>query len=489
MASDNISQHDYYNNNVEPNATVNPNKKGPLWNANNNKQISCCIDNSINKNVWKRLNPDLNDFDKTIKDIEEDISKPEFGKLPVNGYKSQIVARYFCIDGDDGNYSAISMGNAGFMLRPHWYYESAGGDEYGMVALRLRDIGYMGTICRYVSGTTFNDVPSSVTMVNGETLELECTDDWSWVYKVKGLENGARLPIWPMVPNFAVTKIKFYHIPYDERAAPYLGTKHGSYKDLLYSIPFPYDRYDKCTVYEYNVPASSIVGWKQVSVEEYNKHWDMRKYVDPKANKYYVPITNGAQPYNFTDMGVGMQIWVGNGYHRTFADVYYEGEFVSVKLFNANNIKDYAVSLFYMYTGQTNYKGNRIGGRFLNRDYSSDVIMLNRMKGRTYYNIYGFCLYTIQSFRDTYNRYPDLIIGSSDYNWCANYLQSKIYNLHETHINLNMENTQISWGDMYVYINTSDGRYGIHTATRGQYIVDAKIAQPTVVNDGKNYKV
>lgn len=133
-----------------------------------------------------------------------------------------------------------------------------------------------------------------------------------------------------------------------------------------------------------------------------------------------------------------------------------------------------------MYSGQTNYKGNRVGGRFLNRDYPSDVIMLNRMKGRTYYNIYGFCLYTIQSFRDTYNRYPDLITGSSDYNWCYNYLTSKLNNLHETHINLNMENTQISWGDMYVYIN-DDGRYGVYTTHRGQYSIGAKIAQPGTI--------
>lgn len=330
MATDNINQHDYYNHNVEPNATVNPNKKGPLWNANNSKQINCCVDNSTNKNVWKRLNPDINDFDKRLDDIEKEIDKPEY-KLPVNGYKSQIVARYFCIDGDDGNYSAISLGNAGFMLRPHYYRTNQGGDEYGMVALRVRDIGYMGTITRVSRYTTFNDVPSSITMANGETIELECRDSFSWIYYVKGLENGARLPIWPMVPNFVVTKIKFYHIPYDERAAPYLGTRHSSYKDLLYSIPFPYDRYDQCSVSEYNVSVGSVVGWRPVSEEEYNRHWDTRKHIEIIQNQHFVPIANGPNPYNYADLGVGMQIRTGNGYHRTFADLYYEGEFVSPK--------------------------------------------------------------------------------------------------------------------------------------------------------------
>lgn len=472
MASDSINHYDYYNHNVEPNATVNPNKKGPLWNANNNKQINCCVDNSINKNVWKRLNPDIADFDKRLDDIEKDINKPEY-KLPVNGYKSQIVARYFCIDGDDGNYSGISLGNAGFMLRPHYYRESAGGDEYGMVALRVRDIGYMGTVCRYVRNTTFNDVPSSVTMINGETIELECKDTFSWIYNVKGLEDGARLPIWPMVPNFAVNKIKFYHIPYDERAAPYLGTRHGSYKDLLYSIPFPYDRYDQCTVTEYNVPTGTIVGWRTVSVSEFNKHWDMRKYVDPNSNTYYVPIVDGSKPYNYTDMGVGMQIWVGNGYHRTFADLYYEGEFISPKKMNDKSNKEYAVSLFYAYTGHTKYKAN---------NSNRDIIRMPYGPNRTLYNIYGFCLYTIQEFYDTNNRYPNLMEGTPDYIWCLDYLKSKVHNLHNDGSGLR--------GDLYAYIN-DDGKYGItsgHVGRGDSIFVMRTISQP---NDtySHNYRI
>lgn len=77
---------------------------------------------------------------------------------------------------------------------------------------------------------------------------------------------------------------------------------------------------------------------------------------------------------------------------------------------------------------------------------------------RSYYNVYGFCLYTIQSFRDTYNRYPDLITGSSDYNWCYNYLIGRLYNIRPS------SNGII--GDLYVYINTNNGRYGYITGSK-----------------------
>ena len=122
-----------------------------------------------------------------------------------------------------------------------------------------------------------------------------------------------------------------------------------------------------------------------------------------------------------------------------------------------------------MYSGQTNYKGNSSS----TLQDTRECIRFNNGY-RTFYNVYGFCLYTIQSFRDTYNRFPDLIVGSSDYNWCANYLQSKIYNFRRYGNSL--------YGDLFIYKNKDDGQYTIHTGSNAAsdsiFFID-KIRQPS----------
>lgn len=108
-----------------------------------------------------------------------------------------------------------------------------------------------------------------------------------------------------------------------------------------------------------------------------------------------------------------------------------------------------------MYSGQTNYKGN---GNATLQD-TRECIKFNDGY-RTFYNVYGFCLYTIQSFRDTYNRFPDLIIGSSDYNWCYENLRNNLFYIR------NIGNRYLS-GYMFAYKSTADGRYDIHTGATG----------------------
>jgi hypothetical protein len=131
---------------------------------------------------------------------------------------------------------------------------------------------------------------------------------------------------------------------------------------------------------------------------------------------------------------------------------------------NDKSNKEYAVSLFYAYTGRTKYKGNNA---------NNDIIRMPYGPNRTLYNIYGFCLYTIQEFYDTNNRYPDLMEGTPDYIWCLNYLKGKVHNLHNNGIGLR--------GDLYVHIN-DDGKYVIDNGTVGNgdsFYIIRTISQPT----------
>lgn len=324
-----LNKHDYYNIDQQPNENVNPNTTGVLWNANDSTQLKCCIDNTNNKNRWQRLNPDLYKFDDIITDVENKLEKPEFVP-PINGYKSQIIARYLTIDGDDGNGTAVSFGNRQIRICPHWYHKWSGGDEYGSVSLMLRDIGYLGTVGRLVMDTYLDTVPRSITLSNGATLGLHHTGGWDYVFKV----TGGELPLWPKSNSFAIGKLKFYFInPYkDPRSKPYCNFSREfcirhDYKDLLTSIPFPYDRYHECTVKESNIPVTEIVGWKAVSIGEWNACLDPRKKVDTGSNTYLIPITfPDGKPYNARDEGISGYVNAWNGLAVSLVDVYYDGE-------------------------------------------------------------------------------------------------------------------------------------------------------------------
>lgn len=329
MSDKSINHYDYYNINQQPNQNVNPNKSGAIWNANDNDQLKCCIDNTTNENKWVRFNPDLPKFDDKITDIENKLEKPEFIP-PINGYKSQVIARYLVIDGDDGNGSAISFGNRQIKICPHWYHKWSGGDEYGCVALMIRDIGYIGSIGRLVSTPCLNNMPKSITLSNGVTLGFQHTGTWEFIYKV----TGGELPLWPKSNNFAIGKLKFYILDpnKDSRMKPYWRfstqfSPYHDYRDLLESVPFPYDRYHLCKVREAGIPTTEVNGYKAVSKYEWDMCLDTRKKVDTGSNTYLIPIVSpNNKPYNARDEGISGLVFANNGLSVTFIDVFYDGE-------------------------------------------------------------------------------------------------------------------------------------------------------------------
>ena len=329
--SDYIDKDDLYLQSIplEPTNDINPKKLGALHNGNNSKQLKCCVDNTENKNKWTRLNPDISNFNIILDKIEDKIEKPEFIP-PINGYKSQIIARYLVVDGDDGNGTGISFGNKQIRICPHYYGDWSGGDEYGCVALMIRDIGYIGTIGRITTNTGINTVPKTIALSNGVKLSFNHTGRWDFIFKV----SGGELPLWPKSSNFTIGKIRFYDLfsANDSRMGPYKRwdrdyCAHHDYKDLLMSVPFPYDRYNKCRYSDYGIPTTQVDGWKAVSKAEWDACLDTRKKVDTGSNTYLIPIvSNSNKPYNARDEGISGLFYTGNGLHCSLFDVYYNGE-------------------------------------------------------------------------------------------------------------------------------------------------------------------
>lgn len=323
-----IESNGLYNHNTLPDKNINPSKIGALWNSNDSKQIQCCVNNSLNANIWTRLNPDLPKFDLNLDDIENKLNKPEY-KPPINGYKSQIIARYLAIDGDDGNGTRISFGNKRITLCPHFYGSWSGGDEYGAVALMVRDIGYLGTVGRGMTTIGVDTVPRSL-KVGDLNLRLSRGSEWNSSFEI----TGGQLPLWPKSSNFAIGKLKFYffHPNMDSRISPYWKFGYGytmnhDYYDLMTCIPFPYDNYGRCRVREAGIPTTQIDGWRAVSKAEWDACLDTRKKVSETSNTYLIPIVSPNNlPYNARDDGIDALLEMGNGLHVTFADVYYDGD-------------------------------------------------------------------------------------------------------------------------------------------------------------------
>lgn len=142
---------------------------------------------------------------------------------------------------------------------------------------------------------------------------------------------------------------------------------------------------------------------------------------------------------------------------------------------NDKSNKEYAVSLFYAYTGRTAYKDN---------SRNNGIGVANRIT-RTLYNAYGFCLYTIQEFYDTNNRYPNLMEGTPDYTWCINYLRSKLNNIHRRITSMDL---YCNTGDLYIYIN-DDGKYVIHNGDACHSYNIMYVSQPTQNIYGRNFKI
>lgn len=55
MAVKNVDVTDIYTDNVDPNATVNPKLVGSMWINNVTGEAWTCVNNTLNKNVWKRF--------------------------------------------------------------------------------------------------------------------------------------------------------------------------------------------------------------------------------------------------------------------------------------------------------------------------------------------------------------------------------------------------------------------------------------------------
>lgn len=331
MSNEYIQNYDYYSDNIQPNTNVNPHSKGALWNTNNNQQLKCCTDATLNRNKWTRLNPEIDRFSKEISGIEDQLKKPNIIP-PINGYKSQVIARYLVVDGDDGNGSGIAFGNRKIIMSPHYYGKWAGGDEYGAVALMLRDIGYLGTITRLCTSIGINTIPRSISLSNGLTVRL--TSNNGTTNNVTGTE----LPLWPKASNYYIGKVRYYIIPStDSRLHPYWRFDrdyciYHDYYDLISAIPFPYDRYNSCRYIESVIPTTEVTSWKAVSLAEWNKCLDMRKRVSESSNTYLIPITNGnATPFNARDYGVSGPVFACNGLSVTLVDVYYMGEIYNGK--------------------------------------------------------------------------------------------------------------------------------------------------------------
>lgn len=142
------------------------------------------------------------------------------------------------------------------------------------------------------------------------------------------------------------------------------------------------------------------------------------------------------------------------------------------KKMNVKSNKEYAIALFHAYTGHANYRAN---GRN------------NTIANRTNYNFYGFCLYTIQEFFDTHNRYPNLMKGTTDYTWCINYLNSKLNGYHTRSYSTGTgpfrRRRYRAEGGLWVYIN-NDRKYAINDGT-----TTIPIVQPTSNLNGINYRI
>lgn len=328
MSYEYIQNYDYYNAHIQPDSIINPHSKGVVWNSNNSKQLKCCIDERLNRNRWMRFNPEIDIISDRLTQLENSVRKPD-NTPPINGYKSQVIARYLVIDGDDGNGSWIAFGNRRITMSPHWYGEWAGGDEYGAVALMLRDIGYLGTITRWCTNVGINTVPKEITLSNGETRYLRHTGDWTYTYYI----SGGPLPLWPPSRRYGIDKVRYYEIPLSDPRLkshlnfnPYHVTQHDYY-DMLTAVPFPYDNYSNCKYYDSIIPTLNVTTWKAVDINTWNACPDPRKKVAEWGNVYLIPVIDpNSIPYNARDEGINGKVWAWNGFSISFFDVYYMGD-------------------------------------------------------------------------------------------------------------------------------------------------------------------